>query len=278
MKDSNKTQIILQAVIVLLLVFFLSALASHILGDTFRIVDMMLALIPAFLLESMIFVMVQLIHIPKHGKYFFIILLLFSIFIALFNNGILKISHILTLFLFNYLVYTSRKSTRNLVIILFAIILVFFILILNMRYTPGSFTIQSLLACHIDSRITEKYADNQLVYYKTKNNLCMTRHYCNIFKDHFNCTDIDTSKLFSSGIVPIKNINPRTFKVHRNKTRDGSKFLYYWIVDMNNKSYFMTLDKGNGRFFEIDKSSFHYLGHDLYKDKYGYVYKNTRVH
>lgn len=277
MKDSNKIQIILQVVIVLLLIFYISALASHIFSDTFRVADMSLALIPVFILESWIFVMIQLIHIPKHVKHFFIVLLLFLIFLALFNDGILKIPHILSLFLFNYLIYSSRKSTKGLVIILFAVLSAFLVLILNMRYTPGSVTIQSLLACHIDSKITEKYADEQLAYYKTKNNLCMTRHYCNIFKDHFNCTDIDTSWLFSSGVVPINNVDPDTFKVQRYKFCDGSSFLYYWIVDMNDKTYFMTLDKGNGRLFEIEKSSFQYLGKDLSKDKYGYIYKNTRI-
>jgi hypothetical protein len=145
-------------------------------------------------------------------------------------------------------------------------------LIPRFRYTPGNVSLEDWITCH-PFRVIEEKTATDFAYRKTKSNVCIPRNFCRKFQPDISCKDPER---WGDGYVPILNTQSENFRASRHEELSGKK-IGYWIIETGNTTYFLSFKRGNGRFFAVDKNSLEYLGYDLFKDKNGFIYKNTRL-
>lgn len=275
---------------VFLAALFLSLLASHDLGDTFRLSDVMLVFPFAFAGALFAFITPPLfLYASKkvdRSAFRIFAFITFGILIGLvaiefpmvfFDDGLprmLSLALILFVILPFSILFLFGKTKPQILLSAIAGIETLLILLLIpwLRYTPGNVSFGDYIACHPYRTIDEKISPD-FAYRKTTQTVCMPRNFCRKFQPSISCND--PNRLWD-GYVPITNVRPEDFQANRYEDISGKK-LEYWIIDVGNTAYFWSAEKGDGRFFSVDKNSLEYLGHDLFRDKSGFIYKNTRL-
>lgn len=275
---------------VFLAALLLSLLASHISGDTLWLSDVMLAFPFAFAGSLFAFVAPSLfLYASKkidQRAFRIFAFITFGILIgfvaiefpmAFFDDGlprILSLALILFVILPFSILFLFGKIKPQILLLVIAGIETLLILLLIpwLRYTPGNVSFGDYIACHPYRTIDEKISPD-FAYRKTTQTVCIPRNFCRKFQPSISCND--PNRLWD-GYVPITNVLPEDFQANRYEDISGKK-LEYWIINVGNTAYFWSAEKGDGRFFSVDKNSLEYLGRDLFRDKDGFIYKNTRL-
>lgn len=91
MQYSNIIQSKPLSIIAIIISLFLATIASHAYGDTFRIIDTLIAFIGTLLLEIIIFAIIHFMHNQKNGKALFSALLLFLLALWIHDKAIVII-------------------------------------------------------------------------------------------------------------------------------------------------------------------------------------------
>lgn len=275
---------------VFLAALFLSLFASHISGDTLWLSDVMLAFPFAFVGSLFAFVAPSLFLYAseKIDRRVFRVFTFSTLGIlmglaaiefpmAFVDDGlprVLSLALILFVILPFSILFLFGKTKPQILLLVIAGIETLLILLLIpwLRYTPGNVSFGDYIACHPYRTIDEKISSD-FAYRKTTQTVCMPRNFCRKFQPSISCND--PNRLWD-GYVPITNVRPEDFQANRYEDISGKK-LEYWIIDVGNTAYFWSAEKGDGRFFSVDKNSLEYFGHDLFRDKSGFIYKNTRL-
>ena len=275
---------------VFLAALLLSLLASHFGGDTLRLSDVMFAF--PFAIVGSLFAFVGpslfLYASEKIDRHIFRVFTLITLGIliglaaiefpmAFFDPGLprmLSLALILFVILPFFILFLFGKTKPQILLSAIASVEILLILLLIpwLRYTPGNVSFGDYIMCHPYRTIDEK-ASLDFAYRKTTRTICLPRNFCRKFQPSISCKD---SERWGDGYVPITNVRPENFQANRYEELSGKK-LGYWIIDVGGTAYFWSAEKGNGRFFLVDKDSLEYFGRDLFKDKDGFIYKNTRL-
>lgn len=276
---------------------FLGLFLSHMHADTLRLFDVCIVMLAVYVL---VWSVRGALYVQRTGKtkknrcrdygILFLLGLVFSFICATFADTFLSLlissdlvaryrilTYLLCGALFVFLVLSSdtleKVEWRKVFYGIIALSLLGIgILVPRMRYTPGNVALSELLACH-KYRSIESGSDDMFAYRKTRHAVCIPRNFCRKFEGALHCNDVKKS---FDGYVRIRDVEPTSFHARRYASLSGQP-LAHWIIDINGRSYLWSLAKGNGRFFEIDKETLEYLGNDYYKDKFGFIHRNTRV-
>ncbi len=192
---------------------------------------------------------------------------------------------------------TKTALVSNIIRCIFLVTIVlcatFYFRFFTQRHHPRlshNFTAEEYYGCAF-SEVVKRDA----LFLVTKNRICVDREVCNRLGTFFTCKRMDKIgrgwkvlrddeinhfdflhlRMGEKGYVILQEEQGLSYRAMTQLS-----FVYWynhaWIIDVNHNSYFWWPQKGNGRFFAIDKETFEYLGHDTYRDKNGIIEKNTR--